>query len=443
MRAVFLCGGIGRRMFPFTEDKFLFKFLGKTLLEHQIALAQEAGIKDFVLIGNPANIERIREIVGGIPGASFEVAAQEKPLGMAHALASARHLLAGETLVVNTNDIVDRSAYRAILDGENSSFCSILGYRTKCYFPGGYLLLRGNGELDAIVEKPRRGEEPSDLVNVVLHRFADIGVFLEHLRGMEETPDDGYERTLTVMAQEGYRCRVVPYGGPWTAIKYPWDILRAMDCFLGRIKRHVAASARVSDKAVVDGEVFIDEGARVLEFAILRGPCYIGKNSVVGNFSLVRSTHLGDNSVTGIAAEFKHSYVGDSSWFHAANGVLDSVIGRGCAFASFGGIANMRWDEQTIKVRIGEQMVDTGTDKLGAMFGDRCKTGFHWVADPGVRIGAGSIIGSFVNVQEDVEPGQILRADIPVRVKDNPFRYDPENREAFLESLRRSLCAES
>ena len=32
MRAVFLCGGIGRRMFPFTEDKFLFKFLGKTLL---------------------------------------------------------------------------------------------------------------------------------------------------------------------------------------------------------------------------------------------------------------------------------------------------------------------------------------------------------------------------------------------------------------------------
>jgi len=443
MRAAFLCGGIGRRMFPFTEDKFLLKFLGKTLLEHQIALAQKAGINEFVLIGNPGNMEKLTQIVRGIPGASFELAVQEKPLGMADALVSARHLLGGETLVANPNDIVDGSAYRAILDGRDSSFCALLGYRTESYFPGGYLLLRANGDLDSIVEKPRKGEEPSDLVNVVLHRFADIGVFIEYLRGTEGAVEDGYEQALTRLARGGYRCRVVPYAGPWKAIKYPWDILRAMDYFLGGVKRHIADTARVSDKAVVDGEVFIDEGARVLEFAILRGPSYIGKNSVVGNFSLVRSTHLGENSVTGVAAEFKHSYVGDGCWFHAGNGVLDSVIGRGCAFASFGGIANMRWDEETIKVRMGEQLVDTGMDKLGAMFGDRCKTGFHWVADPGVRIGAGSIIGSFVNVQEDVEPGRLLRANIPAQVKDNPFRSDPANREAFLKSLRRSICAES
>lgn len=29
MKVVFLCGGIGKRMFPITEDKFLLKFLGK------------------------------------------------------------------------------------------------------------------------------------------------------------------------------------------------------------------------------------------------------------------------------------------------------------------------------------------------------------------------------------------------------------------------------
>jgi hypothetical protein len=32
---------------------------------------------------------------------------------------------------------------------------------------------------------------------------------------------------------------------------------------------------------------------------------------------------------------------------------------------------------------------------------------------------------------------------VPARVKDNPFHYDAEKREAFLESLRRSLCVES
>ena len=44
MKVVFLCGGIGKRMFPLTEDKFLLKFLGKTLLEHQLDMARQAGL---------------------------------------------------------------------------------------------------------------------------------------------------------------------------------------------------------------------------------------------------------------------------------------------------------------------------------------------------------------------------------------------------------------
>ena len=30
MKVVFLCGGIGKRMFPITEDKFLLMFLGNS-----------------------------------------------------------------------------------------------------------------------------------------------------------------------------------------------------------------------------------------------------------------------------------------------------------------------------------------------------------------------------------------------------------------------------
>ena len=62
MKLVFLCGGIGKRMFPLTEDKFFFKFLGKTLLEHQIDKAMKKGIKNFVIVANDFNIEKIKEI---------------------------------------------------------------------------------------------------------------------------------------------------------------------------------------------------------------------------------------------------------------------------------------------------------------------------------------------------------------------------------------------
>ena len=43
MKAVFLCGGLGRRMFTLSGDKFRLDFLGKTLLEHQLELARGAG----------------------------------------------------------------------------------------------------------------------------------------------------------------------------------------------------------------------------------------------------------------------------------------------------------------------------------------------------------------------------------------------------------------
>ena len=50
MKVLFLCGGTGKRMFPITEDKFLLKFLGKTLLEHQIETAKKAGLTEFVFV---------------------------------------------------------------------------------------------------------------------------------------------------------------------------------------------------------------------------------------------------------------------------------------------------------------------------------------------------------------------------------------------------------
>ncbi len=86
MKAVFLCGGSGKRMFPIAEDKFLFKFLGRPLLEHQLETARAAGLRHFVIIGNPGNIARIEEIASRIPELRVDFAVQEEPLGIADAL---------------------------------------------------------------------------------------------------------------------------------------------------------------------------------------------------------------------------------------------------------------------------------------------------------------------------------------------------------------------
>ncbi len=62
MKAILLCGGIGKRMFPITEDKLLLNFLGKPLLSHQIEKLKEAGLHDLVVVANPQNVDSIEGI---------------------------------------------------------------------------------------------------------------------------------------------------------------------------------------------------------------------------------------------------------------------------------------------------------------------------------------------------------------------------------------------
>jgi dTDP-glucose pyrophosphorylase len=110
MKAVFLCGGSGKRMFPITEDKFLLDFLGKPLLEHQLETAREAGLTHFVIIGNPENIGKIEQITKRFPGIKVDLALQKEPLGIADALKSAQPFLQGQLLVINPNDVFSSSA---------------------------------------------------------------------------------------------------------------------------------------------------------------------------------------------------------------------------------------------------------------------------------------------------------------------------------------------
>ena len=222
MKVVFLCGGVGKRMHPITEDKFLLKFLGQALLEHQIEQARKAGLTRFVIVGNPANIEKIKEATKSTTDVELELAVQKKPLGMANALESARELLVdGPILVVNPNDIFDSSAYADIIEEyeKGSAVSYILAATVKEYFPGGYLVVNSQNELKYIVEKPRKGEEPSNLVNIVVHLHTETKRLFEHMASAATTGDDAYEHALGQMAKEGYKIKAVAHNGSWTAIK--------------------------------------------------------------------------------------------------------------------------------------------------------------------------------------------------------------------------------
>jgi len=424
-------------MDPLAEDKLLLKFLGRSLLEHQMERARGAGLDQFVMVANPQNLEKIQRIVSRYPEVAVDFAVQEMPQGIAHAVQQAEHLLQDRVLLVNSNDVFDSAAYASLLSecNRNSAVAYVLGYKVQDYFPGGYLVAGKEGSLEQIIEKPPKGHEPSNLVNIMVHLHTDIAKLLDYISRVETSADDVYECALDRMVGDGHHIRVIPYSGFWSAIKYPWHIFKIVRYFLDTAEAGISSSARISPAATVEGKVIIEDNVRIMENAVIKGPVYIGSNTIIGTNALVREySHVGADCVVGYCTEVKGSYIGDRCWFHSSY-VGDSILGDGCSFGAGTVLANFRFDEQNIMVRVGDDLVDTGLDKLGAMVGENAKTGINTSVLPGIRIGANCFIGPHVCLTRDVEANKMVLPESSYRVLGKSVGLDSNKKDELMKRL--------
>jgi NDP-sugar pyrophosphorylase family protein len=418
------------------------------LLEHQIKLACAAGLSQFVVIGNSENIARIEQITKKFPGIKVDLALQKKSAGIADALKSAEPFLHGQLLVINPNDVFASSAYTTIITESKKASASsyILGYQVQKYFPGGYLQVNSQNELLHIVEKPNPGEEPSNLVNILIHCHNNSEELLRYIETVQTTKDDVYECALDSMVKGGHKIKVVPYDDFWAPIKYPWHIFKVMEYFLDNAQpfqhskslsagRYIASSARISEKADIEGKVILSDNVKVLENAVIRGPVYIGANSIIGNNVLVRDySHIGSNSVIGYSTEVKHSYIGDNCWFHS-NYIGDSIVDDNCSLGAGTVLANFRLDEGNIQIKVGGSLIDTGYDKLGAIVGRGCRIGVNASFMPGVRVGPDSFVGPQVCLHQDLGANKMALLESRYRVEGNETRLDEGKRQELLRRL--------
>ena len=144
----------------------------------------------------------------------------------------------------------------------------------------------------------------------------------------------------------------MPYEGRWDAVKYPWHILDLTERFLAEIvEANVHSSASVHETAVIEGSVILEEGVQVLPHATVKGPCFIGKGTVIGNNALVRESIIGEGCVIGYGSEVARSNLHSHVWTHSTY-LGDSVIGHNGSFGAGTVAANFRLDEGDISSAI-------------------------------------------------------------------------------------------
>ena len=439
MQTVILAGGTGKRVFPLAvnKPKPMFKILGKPLIQHVIETLKEAGLKDFIIvIGH--NGEQIKDYLadGSKLGVNIDYTVQKEALGMANALETAKDFVEDNFIVVNADDIFESFLIKKMVKQFKESGVEIVLSCKPVKETWKFGIIRiENEKVTEFVEKPPRGREPSNL--------AVVGVYIMTKRIFDyykkiPVSDHQYEDAIHKFIQDENIIKAVSYDGFFAGYKYPWDLFTINEHLMDtRIKKQtIEDSVEISERAQVEGNVWIRRGTKILDGACIRGPCYIGLDSLIGNNSLVRNySSIGNNCVVGFSTEIKHSLIGDDCWFHT-NYIGDSIISDNCLLGAGTITANFRFDEKNVKVRVEGKKIDSGTDKLGAIVGDNCKTGINACLSPGVRIGPHSIVGPGVYLQDDLEPGKIIFLNKESYVvEENKITISSEKKQQLMKRL--------
>ncbi|MCW1296675.1 MAG: sugar phosphate nucleotidyltransferase [Candidatus Parvarchaeota archaeon] len=411
MQAVVLAGGEGKRIYPLFagRPKPMFKIIGKPIIEWTILNAKNAGINDFVIVIGKNGEEIKNHFENGKKfGVKIKYALQEEPLGMANALQSAEEFLDEHFLVINADDVIEKEAYELTINefeetGADIILCAREVEETWKY---GILGLDENGFVKRIIEKPKKGEEPSNYA--VISPYLMTKEIFEYYKKIQVS-DHQYEDAIQAFIDDHGKVRYVIYNGFFSSFKFPWDLFRInkflMDNFM---EPKISEEAKITESAKIEDKVFIADGVRVLENATIRGPCFIDENSIIGNNALIRNyTSIGKKCVVGFSTEITNSIICDGCWFHT-NYIGDSIVDENCAFGSGAVTANLRFDEENVKVKIGDKIIDTGLQKLGVIMARNCRVGINACLMPGIKIGQNSAIGPGVVIYEDLPENKII-----------------------------------
>ncbi len=405
LKAIILSAGEGSRMRPLTltKPKTMLPVAGKPIIQYNIESLRDNGITDILLI-----VRYKEEIVrnyfgdGSDFGVNISYKTQKDFLGTANAISYGEDFIDDSIIVLNGDIILDDEIIHEIIKKYNYLSPDTLMLLTEVEDPSAFGVVEiENGNIKNIVEKPKREEAPSNLVNAGIYIFnKDI---FDKIRETEISERGEYEITDSVSLQIEDNKTVIGHktSKDWIDVGRPWELIEVNEELIGKLKTEIKGTVEAG--AVIHGEVFLDEGSVIKAGVYIEGNVYIGKNCDIGPNSYIRgNTYFGDNVHVGNAVEIKNSIIMENTNVSHLSYVGDSVIGSNCNIAAGTNIANLRFDNATIKTKIKNQKIDSGRRKLGAIIGDSVKTGINSSFSPGVKVGHNSTIGSDVLLYEDL-----------------------------------------
>lgn len=328
LKGLVLSGGQGSRLRPLTATgaKQLVPVANKPVLYYALEQLVAAGIRDIGIITGDTH-PQIEAAVGdgSAFGARVTYLHQTAPLGLAHAVITAREFLGDSPFCMFLGDNFLKQGIEAhaeqFLAGKANA--QILLKRVPDVSALGVAVLDEQGRVIKLVEKPKT--PISDLAVVGVYFFGpEIHQITPNLkpsaRGELEITD-----AIQGLIDAGYVVESSLIDDVWIDTGKKDDMLEANRVVLSTIQRRIDGEVDADSQVV--GDVVIEPGAKIIDSTV-RGPAVIGagatlRGAYVGPFTAIGERCELDN------CEIEHSIVlCDSVIREIGVRIADSLIGK-------------------------------------------------------------------------------------------------------------------
>ena len=205
---------------------------------------------------------------------------------------------------------------------------------------------------------------------------------------------------------------------------YPWEALTNIKLFLQRevVEKDLHVNkAEVGEFCSIKGNYFIDEGTVIHPNVTIEGPVMIGKNVEIQSGALIRTgSIIGDNCVVGHGSEIKNTIMQNKSKVASLAFAGDTILGKSTRIGSGIILANRRFDQKNIVIKINGEKIDSGRDFFGAIVGDSSRIGANAATLPGTMIGPYTWILPTLQVRGFIPAEKRLYPNENYRMEDNP-----------------------
>lgn len=165
--------------------------------------------------------------------------------------------------------------------------------------------------------------------------------------------------------------------------EYPWQALSGIKTLILEL-----GSALSDEYTQVSPGVWVHKSAKVAPTAYLGSPCIIGAGTEVRHCAFIRGSALvGENCVVGNSVELKNVILFDNVQVPHYNYVGDSILGYKSHMGAGSLTSNVKSDKTLVVVKDGDERIETGLKKFGAMLGDFVEVGCNSVLNPGTVVG--------------------------------------------------------